>query len=574
MIRSPQELRTQALPDLERLAEDIRQRIVSVCLKNGGHLGASLGTVELAIALHTVFDSPNEALIWDVGHQAYAHKLLTGRWDSFEKLRKEGGISGFPTRDESDHDAFGTGHSSTALSAALGIAWDARGTSRWSVAVVGDGSLTAGLSFEALNNVTATETGPLLLVLNDNSMSISRNVGAIPEIMAGERAREFFELFGFDYVGPVNGHDLGSLIGTLQGLRANYRGKPVVLHALTQKGRGYGPAEEAPVFFHGISPVQEKIPDRQASSTGTTFSEAFGEAVCKLAEKDPRVVVLTAAMPEGTGLSEYSRRYPDRFFDVGIAEQHAVTFAAGLATRGMRPIVAIYSTFLQRAFDQLIHDVALQKLGVTFAIDRAGLVGADGPTHHGAFDLAYLSIVPNLQVFAPVCAADLNPLLEQAINKGTPCAIRYPRGSAAASCDTDLNEFLRWHMKPKRPGLFAIAVGASMSRVLSAARKADPNAERIAVISSVAVKPLPPELIRLLQHNSSVPLLTVEDGVIRGGFGEALLSSLGPRSGSYWLAGFGDRFLSHGSPAGLEKQEGLSVEALAERMQSLQGGNG
>lgn len=543
------------------LAEEIRQQILSACMKNGGHLGASLGAVEIAIALHTVFESPREPIVWDVGHQAYAHKLLTGRWDRFQSIRTPGGLSGFLNRSESEHDAFGAGHSSTSLSAALAMAWTRAESPDWTVAVIGDGGLTAGLAFEALNNIRTTKTGPFLVVLNDNAMSISQNAGALPD------PRAHFDVFGFDYVGPIDGHDLHLLIGTLAGIRASWTGRPVVLHVITQKGKGYQPAEEQPSTFHGIAPVRKSAGPENVDY-GTSFSSEFGEAICRAAEADPRVVAITAAMAEGTGLQEFSIRFPDRFFDVGIAEAHAVTFAAGLASQGYRPVVAVYSTFLQRALDSIIHDVALQRLPVTFAVDRAGLVGADGPTHHGAFDLAYLSMIPGLRIFAPASGKDVYPVLSECLTHEGPAVLRYPRGSGTGDPGATLVEGLRCIRLPKRPCAIAVGIGPSASLVLRAADQLGSGAAQVAVFGLVQVKPIPSLLIEYLRANSGTPLLVVEQGSSKGGIGEHLLVTEG--NGRRCKAiGYGDHFISHGRVPELEALEGISVESLALALEGM-----
>lgn len=570
-IQSPADLKSMTLSGLEHLADEIRQVIVATCLRNGGHLGASLGTVELAIGLHYVFESPKEPLVWDVGHSAYAHKLLTGRWAQFSTLRQEGGISGFLSRTESEHDVFGAGHSSTSLSAALAMAYARTGTDRWSVAIVGDGGLTAGVALEALNNVKATNTGPLLVVLNDNQMSISANVGALSQIFASHGVREYFDLFGFDYVGPVDGHNLGELVGTLQGIKARAGGRPVLLHVLTQKGKGYTPAEESPAIYHGVSPLQEKIPGKPAPTKQRSHSEAFGTALCALAARDEKIVAITAAMPEGTGLTEFARRFPERFFDVGIAEPHAVTFAAGLATQGFKPVVAIYSTFLQRALDAIIHDVALQGLGVTLAIDRAGLVGADGPTHHGMFDLAFLGMVPGLTLSAPTSLSDLGRELELAVSSGKPWAIRYPRGGGPEALIATEQDGLRWLQRAAHPRLIAVGLGSTAPRLAQAARALDPQAERVSAIAITRAKPVDAALLQALRAHPGARLIIAEDGVVRGGFGEALLGELGARTGRTVLAGYPDEFVPHGTPASLEARVGLSASALESRMRELLG---
>jgi 1-deoxy-D-xylulose-5-phosphate synthase len=558
VVQSPLDLKKLQLNELEHYAEDLRQQILTASLTNGGHLGASLGAVELAIALHFVFESPKDSLVWDVGHQAYAHKLITGRADRFSTLRKKQGISGFLSREESEHDAFGAGHSSTSISAALAMAWanGRKKESPWSVAVIGDGAITAGLSFEALNNVRAKPIGPFVIVLNDNQMSISANVGAVSSILAGENAKDFFSLFGFDYIGPIDGHDLSSLIGTLQKIKHDRSSNPIVLHTFTQKGKGYAPAEENPENFHGVSPLKAKVADQPAAPKQKTFSEAFGEALCQLAEKDPRIVAITAAMPEGTGLVEFSRRFPDRFFDVGIAEPHAVTFAAGLATKGFKPVVAIYSTFMQRALDQIIHDVALQNLDVVFALDRAGLVGADGPTHHGAFDIPFLGMIPGMKIHTPAALSDMEMLLAQAISKKGPSAIRYPRGSGAEKFLEKENGGLRTHVKSENPQAIVVALGPSISRVLKAKLK------DVTVFSVTQIKPLPKELVTYLDQHLESKLIILEDGAIHGGFGETLAAELEPRKNRPHFMGYQDHFIAHGTPAELEEQELVSTSAI------------
>jgi 1-deoxy-D-xylulose-5-phosphate synthase len=607
--KTPSDLKKLSVEELRHYAQDLRQKILTTCMTNGGHLGASLGAVELAIALHYVFESPRDSLVWDVGHQAYAHKLITGRYDEFSTLRKFGGISGFLSREESEHDAFGAGHSSTSLSAALAMAWangqgakpeksgnsarpeqDGKSTrselteksafpeqnSPWSVAIIGDGAITAGLSFEALNNMRAKAMGPLLVVLNDNQMSISPNVGAMPTILSGANAQEFFRLFGFDYVGPIDGHDLSTLLGTLKSIRDNPTGNPIVLHAFTQKGKGYAPAEENPESFHGVSPIAAaKVGDSPAPPKQKSYSEAFGEALCKLAEKDPRIVAVTAAMSEGTGLVEFSRKFPSRFFDVGIAEPHAVTFAAGLAAKGYRPVVAIYSTFLQRALDSVIHDVALQKLGVTFALDRAGLVGADGPTHHGMFDLVYMGMIPEMRIYAPAALSDLESALEASISGSGagdgPAAIRFPRGSGPQNWPMAPEQGLRFIKKSEKISGIIVALGAATSRAVQAvqALKSPNNSEDLSIISVFQAKPIPQELIQYLNQNKDVPLVVIEDGVNAGGFGEKLYAELQARASTPVFMGYADHFVPHGSPSELETREQISAKALEEKFRSI-----
>jgi 1-deoxy-D-xylulose-5-phosphate synthase len=571
LIQSPDQIKNLSLPELQILAEDIRQTIISVCLKNGGHIGASLGAVELAIALHRVFHSPQEPLVWDVGHQAYAHKLLTGRWKEFSSLRQFHGVSGFLKRDESPHDAFGAGHSSTAISAALGMAWaKGKGSTDWTVAIVGDGGLTAGLCFEGLNNFRNTATGPLLIVLNDNQMSISQNVGAISSILAENQSRTYFNLFGCEYIGPVDGHDLGSLISELERIRKTQPDKPIVLHALTLKGKGYSPAEEQPAFYHGISPIQKNKTPAGSTSTALppkTYSQVLGDSLCHIAEGNPKVVAITAAMPDGTGLIEYSQKHPDRFFDVGIAEGHAVTFAAGLATQGIKPVVAIYSTFLQRAIDSVIHDVAIQKLGVVLALDRAGIVGADGPTHHGVFDLSYLGMIPGMTVSAPSCLDDLRNLLREATQSDQPWAIRYPRGSGPEKFEkAPLLDHTRFHQTAPNPKLILVGLGATAERVRTAALEVDPDSTWITAISTVLAKPIPRSLTQYLERNLDAQVISIEDGVKIGGFGQRLQDS----RECFEILAYGDHFIPHGSPAELEDSEGVSKKALLEKIRKIE----
>jgi 1-deoxy-D-xylulose-5-phosphate synthase len=411
-------------------------------------------------------------------------------------------------------------------------------------------------------------------VLNDNQMSISQNVGAVSSILTHNQAREFFHLFGFDYVGPLDGHDLGTLIGTLQGIRENYSGRPILLHALTQKGKGYAPAEQSPAQFHGVAP--EKVPDSsqsKAPQVSSSYSDVFGEAMCDAVAKNPQVVAITAAMPEGTGLVTFSHRYPGNFFDVGIAEPHAATFAAGLATQGYLPVVAIYSTFFQRALDAAIHDVALQKLPVIFALDRAGLVGADGPTHHGSFDLAYLGMISGMKIGAPACLSDLSLLLQSSLKKMKsspgPVAIRYPRGGGIRSFDIPLKEGMRIHLSPQRPRAVLLSLGAATEKALQTAHAVDPDAQDVLVVSTVWAKPHSEALLDLLRAHSNLPLMTVEEGVVRGGWGESLLRKIGQRSEPSYCAGYPDEFIPHGAPAVIEELAGVSVKVLTEELKKL-----
>lgn len=565
-LRSPSELKNLGVEQLLDLVDEIRSRIISVCLKNGGHIGASLGTVELTVALHRIFDSPKDAIIWDVGHQAYAHKLITGRAARFDTLRVSGGISGFLSRQESEHDIFGAGHSSTALSAALGYSY--RNTD-WSIAVIGDGGLTAGVALEALNNFSSVDSGPLLVVLNDNQMSISENVGGLHQILSKGGAQSFFELFGMEYVGPIDGHDLPTLLGTLNGIRSNYGGRPILLHVLTQKGKGYAPAETRPSAFHGVGPMQ-KTADKALSASESvtqTWSDLFCSTLMELAASDPRIVAITAAMGEGTGLLPFAKKYPDRFFDVGIAEPHAVTFAAGLAARGWKPVVAIYSTFLQRAIDPMIHDVALQNLPVVFAVDRAGLVGADGPTHHGSFDLVFTRMIPGFRMYVPEADSDLKELLSRAFDGSGPAMIRYPRGKAETKVGTPtpVGDFYAESKDPSRVSKVVITIGPIGSRVARLIEK-KALAQTVEHLRLLQVKPFSELWIEKLNSRTEAEVIIFEEGSISGGVGEGLLARL--HHSKKRLFGIPDRFIEHGSPTELESQIGFSEKIISDLLSS------
>ncbi len=543
-IKSPDQLKNLDAFALQELSEEIRQKIIAVCLKNGGHIGASLGTVELTLAIHRIFSTPQDAIFWDVGHQAYAHKLLTGRHDRFETLRQTGGVSGFLSREESQHDVFGAGHSSTSISAMLGYAYK---NPNWSIAVIGDGGLTAGLAFEALNNISSVELGPSLIILNDNQMSISENVGGIHQILSEGKAAEYFGMFGVEYVGPIDGHDLSLLLGTLNAIHARPSSRPVLLHVMTQKGRGYAPAENSPSLFHGVGPAQT------AQVAPQSWSDAFVEELIQQAEADPKVVAITAAMSEGTGLYAFAKKFPDRFFDVGIAEPHAVTFAAGLAARGWKPVVAIYSTFLQRAFDSIIHDVALQKLPVVFAIDRAGVVGADGPTHHGAFDLAYGKMVPGLKIFAPEGKEDLAPVLTEAFTHEGPSFIRYPRGVAQKKPpNLPLNQAKR----------LVVSVGPIGARIAEVILK---NKVVIDHMHLIQVHPLDPKRIVEIAQGGYEKIFIYEEGSRLGGIGETLSHLI--QSSAVEIVAYPEKFIPHGSIADLEEQLGFSSSKILEKIQ-------
>lgn len=616
-INSPADIKRLSELQLQVLAREIREEIIKVVSKNGGHLASNLGVVELTLALHYVFESPVDRIIWDVGHQSYPHKLITGRRELFHTLRTFGGISGFPRRDESPHDAFGTGHASTSISSALGIAVakSLKGCSRKVVAVIGDGSMTGGMAFEALNH--AGDLGKdLIVVLNDNEMSISPNVGALssflsrklssrtivqfkkqmeqflkaipgvgPNILQWLKKSEdsfiafftpgiLFQALKFHYIGPINGHRLDRLIEAFE--KARHINGPVLVHVLTQKGKGYYPAESNPTHFHGVGPF--KIDTGESCTSGTcppTYTSVFGNTLVRIAEKDPRVVAITAAMKEGTGLDKFARLYPERFFDVGIAEQHAVTFAAGLATEGFRPVAAIYSTFLQRAYDQVVHDVALQNLPVVFAMDRGGIVGEDGPTHHGVFDFSYLRHIPNMVLMAPKDENELQHMIYTALRyEGGPIAFRYPRGyGVGVPLDSELRELPIGRGELLREGgdVLLLAVGAMVYPAIEAARLLEKEGIEAAVINARFVKPLDEELI-VTQAEKVEAVVTLEENALQGGFGSAVLemfSDLGWFPSRFMRIGIPDSFVPHGSQKELRKSLKLDPESIAESVRGL-----
>ena len=608
-INSPRDLDALSPAQLYQLAREIREEIITTVATNGGHLAPNLGVVELTLALHRVFHLPEDKIIWDVGHQCYAHKLLTGRREEFSTLRQFGGLSGFPRPEESPCDSFATGHSSTSISAALGlaVARDLQRKKYAVTAVIGDGALTAGMAFEALNHAGHIQRD-LIVVLNDNEMSISRNVGAlsryltrlrtepvysrgkeeieqllrrIPSIgpavvKAVERVKDslkylvvpgmFFEELGFRYLGPVDGHDIPEMISVFEQART-VRG-PVLVHAITQKGKGYPPAEAKADKFHGIGPFSVETGKAAvlAGASPPTYTEVFGKTMVQLAAEDEKIVAITAAMPSGTGLAEFARTFPERFFDVGIAEQHAVTLGAGLAAGGLKPVAAIYSTFLQRAFDQVVHDVCLQNLPVTFAIDRGGLVGDDGPTHHGVFDYAYLRAIPNLVVMAPKDEDELRHMLKTALSCGGPAAVRYPRDKGTgrplagepAALPVGRAEVLRDGSDVALVGIGSMVQVAREAAGLLAGQGVD-----AAVINARFVKPLDEECF--LHYAAKVKLIvTIEEHVLQGGFGSAVLEMLERRqaavSGRLVRLGIGDAFVEHGSREILLARQGLTAE--------------
>ena len=584
-IDSPTDLRRLADEQLTQLADELRASLLDSVARSGGHLSAGLGTVELAIALHYLYDTPQDALVWDVGHQAYPHKMLTGRRDALVGIRRRDGISGFLKRDESPYDAFGAGHSSTSISAALGMAAAARqqGSATRAVAVIGDGALTAGLAFEALDH--AGELGAdLLVVLNDNGMSISENVGAMCRHLASrghgpvQDVDGFFDALGFNYRGPVDGHDLPLLLSEIRRLQGIPG--PKLLHVRTVKGKGYARAEAEPIKYHGVTPFDPVAGIVAGKPTAPTYTQVFGEWLCELAERDPRIVVITPAMREGSGLVAFAKRFPDRYHDVGIAEQHAVTFAAGLAARGLRPVVAIYSTFLQRAFDQLVHDVCLQGLPVTFAIDRAGLVGPDGATHNGSLDLSFLRCVPGITVMTPSDADSLRAMLRTGIEGEGPSAIRYPRTAAAGESRRTATAALTEDDEPSADGALALlprplpvgrgelqrrGSGIALLAFGTLVHTAHEFAE--IVDASVAdmrfVKPLDEALVLELAASHDL-LVTLEENVIAGGAGTAV-SELLARHGQdipVLHLGLPDRPLEHGTREQCLQDAGLDVPGI------------
>ncbi len=606
-IQSPEDLKRIPKDRLPEVAGEIRELIVRSVARNGGHLASSLGVVELTLALHYVFASPGDRVVWDVGHQAYAHKILTGRRDLFPTLRTYGGISGFPRTAESPCDIFGTGHSGTSISAALGlaVARDLKKESHKVVAVIGDGALSSGLALEGLNQA-GHQKRDLIVILNDNEWSISQNVGALSgylnrmmtgkfytsfrkrveaflksmphgKLLAklGKRAEELtkgfivpgllFEELGFTYVGPIAGHDIDGLIGTFLNL-SNLEG-PVLVHVVTSKGKGYPPAEANPERFHGIGSFDPLTGNGEAKESLATFTDVFGNAILGIGKENPDVVAITAAMCSGTGLVKFREAFPDRFFDVGIAESHAVTFAAGLAREGKIPVVAVYSTFLQRAYDQIVHDVCLQNLPVVFALDRSGIVGADGATHQGIFDITYLRHIPNMSLMAPRDEAELVRMLRTAVNAGRPAAIRYPRGLAAGvdiPADPEPVPWGKGELLADGRDVLIVAIGATVAVALYAAAELRKRGFSAAVVDARFVKPMDASLIvPLVQRIGRV--LTVEENVLAGGFGSAVLEMLEEHDVSpqaFRRIGVRDTFVEHGSQAELREAYGLEADAV------------
>jgi 1-deoxy-D-xylulose-5-phosphate synthase len=569
-IGSPEALRELPRTALAEVARALREDLVHLGAEVGGHFGASLGAVELTLALHFVFDTPRDRLVWDVGHQAYGHKALTGRREGLRRVKRSDGPSGFLRRVESAYDVFGAGHAGTSVSAALGIceALRRRKSSARVVAVIGDGGATAGMAFEALNHAGELGAG-LRVVLNDNGMSIAPTVGGLGRTRG---ARAFLEALGLRYLGPVDGHDLGALLPALEALRD--APGPAVLHVRTRKGRGFAPAEADPYRWHATAPFDAASGRRKAAAPGPpSWTACFADALSRIADRDDRVVAITAAMPDGTGLDRFAERHPGRAYDVGIAEQHAVTFAAGLAAEGLRPVCAIYSTFLQRAFDQIVHDVALQELPVVFALDRAGLVGGDGPTHHGLLDLAYLRAIPNLVVSAPRDENELQHLLATAVDSGRPFAVRYPRGPArGVALDPDPKPLAIGRGELLREGedVALVALGAAVAAAEQAAAILGGRGISAAVVDARFAKPLDVELLTQAGRRCGT-LLTVEDHALAGGFGSAVLEALAESAPGTAVARLGvpDRFVEHGEQSEQWRAAGIdaaSIAAAAERL--------
>ncbi|AAC07004.1 1-deoxy-D-xylulose-5-phosphate synthase [Aquifex aeolicus] len=614
--KGPFDIKNYDYETLQKLAQEVRDYIINVTSKNGGHVGPSLGVVELTIALLRVFNPPEDVIVWDIGHQGYPWKILTDRKEQFPTLRQYKGISGFLRREESIYDAFGAGHSSTSISAALGfrIGKDLKGEKEdYVIAVIGDGALTAGMAYEALNNAGHIRPDRFIVILNDNEMSISPNVGAIStylnRIISGHFVQEtrqkiknflqhfgetplrimklteeflkglispgvIFEELGFNYIGPIDGHDIKALEDTLNNVK-DIKG-PVLLHVYTKKGKGYKPAEENPVKWHGVAPYKVESGEIIKKSSPPTWTSVFGKALVELAERDEKIVAITPAMREGSGLVEFAKRFPDRFFDVGIAEQHACTFAAGLAAEGLRPVAAYYSTFLQRAYDQVIHDVALQNLPVTFAIDRAGLVGDDGPTHHGVFDLSYLRCVPNMVVCAPKDEQELRDLLYTGIYSGKPFALRYPRGAAYGVPTEGFKkiEIGTWEELLEGEDCVILAVGYPVYQALRAAEKLYKEGIRVGVVNARFVKPMDEKMLRDLANRYDT-FITVEDNTVVGGFGSGVLEFFAREGIMKRVINLGvpDRFIEHGKQDILRNLVGIDAEGIEKAVRdALKGG--
>ncbi|NVJ49707.1 MAG: 1-deoxy-D-xylulose-5-phosphate synthase [Gammaproteobacteria bacterium] len=604
-INSPEDLRRLAPEALPQVAAELRQYLIDTISRCGGHFAAGLGTVELTVALHYLFDTPRDRIVWDVGHQAYPHKVLTGRRDQLQTIRQTDGLHPFPVRSESEFDTFGVGHSSTSISAALGMAIAAKqkGDDRQAIAVIGDGAMTAGMAFEAMNHAADVDAN-LLVILNDNDMSISENVGGLNNYLAKILSGKFyssikdggkkvlqnmpvisewahrveehmkgmmlpgtlFEELGFNYIGPIDGHNLAALTDTLRNMKA-LKG-PQFLHIVTKKGKGYQPAENDPIAYHGVPIFDPKTTQLPAAKKKVTYSNIFGEFLCDLAEKDPRVMGITPAMREGSDLIEFSKRFRDRYFDVGIAEQHAVTLAAGMACEGMKPVVAIYSSFLQRAYDQLIHDVALQDLDVLFAIDRGGLVGGDGATHHGAYDLSYLRCIPNMVIMAAADENECRQMLYTGYQHEGTAAVRYPRGTGPGiSPDRTMTQLTIGESRTIRSGqkVAILSFGALLEEAKAAAEILDAT-----VVDMRFIKPLDTAVIDSVSAQHSL-IVTLEENALSGGAGSAVNEYLASRLESPPVLNLGipDRFIEHGDPRDLLERCGLTASKIVQRVNEL-----
>lgn len=605
-INSPSDLKKLNYAELETLSGELRDYVIEVVSENGGHLASNLGVVELTLALHRVFDTPKDKIVWDVGHQSYIHKIITGRRESFTTLRKRGGMSGFPKREESEHDAFETGHSSTSISAALGLAKarDLAGENYSVAAVIGDGALTGGMAFEALNHAGDFPTN-LIVILNDNEMSISHNTGALSNYLSklrtepayfklkgelenllnkipivgksmfklAENIRDwlkylvvpgvFFEELGFKYFGPIDGHDIKKLEEVIKRAKT-YNSYPVLIHAITVKGKGYRIAEDKPNMYHSVSPFFIETGELKVKNSNKTYSEVFGDTLIELAEKNDKIVAVSAAMAEGTGLANFATKYKKRFFDVGIAEQHAVTFSAGLAAGGYRPVFAVYSTFLQRAYDQVLHDVCMQNLPVVFAIDRAGIVGSDGETHQGVFDITYLRHIPNITIMSPKDGRELSEMLKLAVSLEGPAAIRYPRGN--------VKEF-QYPYTPLKLGKsemllegedgVIIAEGNLVCRALEVCEKLKTAGKNFTLVNVRFLKPLDEELFTKLSKRHKI-IYTIEDNVISGGFGSGILELYSQKKSNVdvRIIGFNDSFIPHGEKEELYSLKNMDCESI------------
>ena len=608
-IKKPNDIKKIPKENLDILAQEIRQFLIETISETGGHLAANLGAVELTMAIHLVMDFPEDKLIFDVGHQSYTHKILTGRKNEFATLRKFGGLAGFPKTKESDCDAFDTGHSSTSISAGLGMAFarTMQGKNNTVISVIGDGSLTGGMAYEALNNASKAET-PFIIVLNDNNMSISENVGGVSSYLNQIRTTEaylelkedvknklktvpkgknmihkiqnvksgfkqlmipgmYFEDMGITYLGPVNGHDIPAMVKVLK--EAKRCKTPVLVHVLTQKGRGYAPAERHPARFHGAEPFDIETGLPAVKRTTPNYTDIFSTVMCKLGASNPKVVAITAAMPDGTGLKRFRNMYPDRFFDVGIAEQHAVTFAAGMAASGMRPVVAVYSSFLQRAFDQILHDVCIQKLPVVFAIDRAGIVGSDGETHQGIFDLSFLSEMPNMTVMAPKNKWELADMVRYAVEYNGPVAIRYPRGQAFEGLGEyrPAIEYGKSEWIYEEEDICLLAVGSMVKTALEVREKLIAEGRKVSLINARFVKPIDEEAVKKACKGHKL-VVTMEENILSGGYGAAVrqyVDSIKTKAKLLNIA-IPDTFVEHGKPAELMQMLHMDAQGIAEQI--------